>query len=95
MLQTVIILIGKYQLKDDVLLVVKQRVFYTKTLPRDRSILVEFHFFFHGRPHKSINYFIYFESAHIKLIMILNIIIIVLLQFIDLLINFKRFLFYD
>jgi len=46
MLQTVIILIGKYQLKDDVLLVVKQRVFYTKTLPRDRSILVEFHFFF-------------------------------------------------
>ena len=31
MLQTVIILIGKYQLKDDVLFVVNQRVFYTKT----------------------------------------------------------------
>ena len=43
MLQTVIILIGKYQLKDNVLLVVKQQVFYTKTLPLDRSILVEFH----------------------------------------------------
>ena len=42
MLQTVIILIGKYQLKDDVSVVVKPRVFYTKTLPRDRSILVEF-----------------------------------------------------
>ena len=37
MLQTVIILIGKYQLKDDVLFVVKHRVFYTKTLPRDQS----------------------------------------------------------
>ena len=31
MLQTVIILIGKYQLKDDVLFVVNQRVFYTTT----------------------------------------------------------------
>ena len=30
MLQTVIILIGKYQFKDDVSLVVKPRVFYTK-----------------------------------------------------------------
>ena len=31
MLQTVIILIGKYQLKDDVLFVVNQPVFYTTT----------------------------------------------------------------
>ena len=31
MLQTVIILIGKYKLKDDVLFVINQRVFYTTT----------------------------------------------------------------
>ena len=35
MLQTVIILIGKYQLKDDVLFVINQQVFYTTILPRE------------------------------------------------------------